>query len=201
MKITTLFVGLLMATAIYAQPKKTELLDLVKALSPDSNAVTTQMNWAVTVPVKWEKPTPQKAGNNLIKSGTANLLVKGKSIQCEGVNGGGLCKWDISLTGNKAGYTSFTIAAGNLQAQNDIDLIDYFFGKGKVKAKLLKKDTESSMFWNCQYKLQLPGKKGIWMKINYENLTSNAVQAENNNYTDAFWIDFYFSEKDLQATN
>jgi hypothetical protein len=178
-----------------AQATKTELLDLIKTLVPDSASTATFISWPKTNTVKWKSPLPKKEGNNYVKRGSAAVIVKGKNIKCQGVNDDGKpCKWDVILTGGKTGYTSFTIAADNLHVENDIDMIDYFFGKQKVKAQLLKKDIESFLFWNYDYKIQLPGKKDIWMRINYENLTSNAVQAENNNYTDAFYIDFYFSE-------
>lgn len=185
-----------------AQSKKTELLDLIKTLAADSAATTETVAWPKTTTVKWATVLPKKEGKDFTKAGVANVLVKGKSIKCQGMNDdGGPCTWGVNLTGTKAGYKSFAIAADNLHIENDIDMIDYFFGKNKIKARLIKKDIESSLFWNYTYKLQMPGKKDLWMTINYECQTSNAAQAQNSGFTDLFYLSFYGSESDLQAAN
>lgn len=203
-KNTLLAVLLLLTSAVTAQSTKIELLDLVKMFSPDSAAVSNVITWPATnvkaSTIKWKNAVPKKEGKNYVKTGTAAILLKGKPVQCSGVNSDAApCKWGVVLTGTKTSVASLTVAADNLHIENDIDMIDYFFGSNKLKAVLIEKDTESILYWNYKYKLQLAGKKDIWMRITYENQTATATQAENNNYTDLFYIDFFTSKKDMDA--
>jgi|GEM_PF-6196217 len=204
MKKNTIFIFLLCCSGLLqAQSSRIELLDLVKMLSPDSAAASNVVSWqaaaAKGVPVKWKNLTPKKEGTNYVKAGTAAVVLNGKTVECSGVNSAAPCKWGVSLSGTKNGYTSFAVAADNLHIENDIDMIGHFFGKNKLKVTLIEKDTESIMFWTYKYKLQLAGKKEIWMKINYENQTATAAQAESSNYTDLFYIEFFTSKQLLDV--
>ncbi|MBL0356468.1 MAG: hypothetical protein IPP72_06035 [Chitinophagaceae bacterium] len=205
MKKNTIFIFLLCCNGLLqAQSSRIELLDLVKILSPDSTAVSNVVNWPVAASkgsaVKWKNLTPQKQGANYVKTGTAAVVLNGKAVECSGVNSDAApCKWGVSLSGTKNGYTSFTVAADNLHIESDIDMIGYFFGKNKLKATPIEKDTESVLFWMYKYKLQLAGKKEIWMKINFENQTATAAQAESSNYTDLFYIEFFTSKQAMDA--
>ena len=92
-----------------------------------------------------------------------------------------------------------TFIVENLQLHNQTDIIEYFFGQNKLKAKLLDKNDESAMYWSYKYLLQIPGKMPTWMEVQYMNQTGTAAQAENSNYTDLFYINFYFDEATFKS--
>ena len=203
MKTYILLISMLLANVVVAQDSKIELLDLVKILSPDSATSTSITPWTSNETkkskIKWKTALP---GKDFTKMGTVALTVKGKILKCQSIKDNEApCKWLVMLHGRKSGYNSFTLEADNLQfLNNKVDMIDYFFDKKKVKAKLLGKDTESVMYWNYRYLLKIPGEKDIWMKISYENQTGTAAQAENSNYTDLFYIDFFTDKKSFDAS-
>lgn len=201
--IILLIIMQLFGNIIMAQVAKTELLDLVKILGPDSATSTTITPWtgkeANSSRIKWKTTKP---GKDFTKMGTVTLTVKGKVLKCQSVKDNGMpCKWTVMLHGKKSGYNLFMLEADNLQfPDNKLDMIDYFFDKNKIKTKLLGKDIESVMYWNYRYLLQIPGEKDIWMKISYENRTGTAAQAESSNYTDLFYIEFYTDKKSFEAS-
>jgi hypothetical protein len=101
-------------------------------------------------------------------------------------------------------------------------MIDFFFDKSKLKAKLMRKDTEGAVQWFYEYLVSIPGKQDFWMRIVYINqtatasqaassnyslvnvqqeiITATASQAASSNYTDLFYIEGYVDKKAFDAS-
>lgn len=178
-----------------------ELYDLVLLFAPDSSTGSPLVDWKrgaeAASPVKWSSTLKKTGKETFTKEGNVKVLINKKVVSCGGGGGEGVCEWYIILDGPGKGYRIFTIGADNFHIDKDENVLNTLFRKNRMIVTLLKRDTESILFWNYRYKVHLPGKLPLWMKIEYENQTATAGQAEASDFTDLFSITFYTDEKDL----
>lgn len=165
--------------AVYAQPVKTELYDLVKKLLYDSTGYSNIGDWAVgnpkKFPVKWKEDRVEMSDDtsiNYFRSGSADITVNGKTFML----GSQAVKGNIMLKGPRMGYTNFSIicspASSILQPKYNIDSL---FGKKSFKAKLLKSCDAKLLSGFYYYELKLPKKDIAFLKISWINVNGNTA--------------------------
>ncbi|HQE12942.1 MAG TPA: hypothetical protein PLQ78_09345 [Flavipsychrobacter sp.] len=176
--------------AIAQKSTPSELFDVLVNLIPDKNADQ-------SMGINKDKAKSKSLGGIQSK---IDLSVKGKSLTCESIIGNkAACIWKLNYTPSNGNHIH--LSTENLQfLDNSIDMIDFFFDKSKLKAKLMRKDTEGAVQWFYEYLVSIPGKQDFWMRIVYINQTATASQAASSNYTDLFYIEGFVDKKAFDAS-
>lgn len=186
-----------------AQTKKIELIDLVKNYLPDASVAANSLSWTngkdAAGAVKWQSINPTASGRYMVKYGSAAVLILGKPMTCvdEISEKKSSCKWQVSLTGTKTGYTSFSISTDNFPVNDPEKFLKTLFGEGASAFSLYKNCMEGAMFWSRALKVAIPGKKQVWMLMEKEALAGTAMQYESSGVSNNFRLTFYFDKKDV----
>ncbi|MEP6676098.1 MAG: hypothetical protein ABJA78_13130 [Ferruginibacter sp.] len=174
-KIILSFSAMLFIATTFSQAKKTELYDLIKKLTLDSNSTSTG-DWAVghpnTWPVQWENDKVTMSDDmdiNFFRKGTATISLNGNSFD----NGGKSAKWMIMLKGARSGYSSYTITSPALQGLHAKEALDSLFGKRSFTYKLLQRCDASANAGFYYYEVHLPKKAIVFMKTGWSCSNGN----------------------------
>jgi len=148
---------------VQSQNRNIELFDLVNIFTPDKALNYNLYDWntgANKSQIQWLSNGIEMGDSEFYRNGEAVVSISGKTISC-------LekrivpCKWQISLTGSRNGYTSFSISSINSQ-ELEIMTIEKLFSGQKFVYKLISQDDDCKI-----YKVSFPNKKPIKMVISW----------------------------------
>lgn len=178
------------ATTVSAQVKKTnpgtkpsvnksvELYDLIKKLWVDSTGYSEVGDWAVgnpkKFPVTWKEDRiimSEDTSINFYRLGSAAVTIGGKTITHENKP----VAWNIMVKGPRMGYTSIAIISSPSKEFTTLNSLDSLFAGKPFKAELLKSCTKNKNSGFYYYKLKLPKKDFIYLKLSW--ITLNGVSA------------------------
>jgi hypothetical protein len=164
--------------AVYSQPAKTELYDLLKKLLYDSTGYENVGDWGVgqpkKFPVNWKADKIEMSDDtaiNFYRAGTANVMIAGRSLMQMDQP----VKWSVMLKGPRMGYSSFSIITSATKMLNPRTNIDSLFGKRAYTAKLIKRCDEKEMTGYYYYQLKLPKKDVAYIKISWLSVNGNTA--------------------------
>ena len=164
---------------LVATPNKTvEIYDLIKKLWMDSTGYSEVGDWAVgnpkKFPVKWNEDRiimSEDTSINFYRLGSANVTVGGKSF----LHDGKPVAWNVMIKGPRMGYTSLSIISSPSKDFTTLTFIDSLFAGKSFKAELLKSCTNKKNMGFYYYKLKLPKKDFIYLKLSW--ITVNGITA------------------------
>lgn len=196
MKKSILFLAIIITNYVAAQNKSTELFELIKSFAPKSADVSG--NWQNTdASVKWKTAQPVLQRNNYVHSGKSSIIINGKKVTC--VNGAtgdeSPCDWNVSLTGNKAGYNKWEIFADDFQISDQKKATSMLFPGAGNQIKVLNKYDESMMDWFYVYEVNTVGRKTFYMRVEFFTGTATGGQAANVGH-DSFSISCFLNKAD-----
>ncbi|MFT3981245.1 MAG: hypothetical protein QM687_12290 [Ferruginibacter sp.] len=177
-KISILLLTILCVSFAHAQTPKTELYDLIKKLWMDSTGYESMGDWAVgnprKYPVKWKEDRvvmSEDTSINFYRLGTVDIAIKGQSFALNNQP----VKWQIMLKGARMGFSSFSIISSASKELKGKYMPDSLFNKKDYQATLLKKCDGKELTGYYYYKLKMPKKDPVFIKISWVNVNGNVM--------------------------
>lgn len=158
--------------------KSVELYDLIKKLWVDSTGYSEVGDWAVgnpkKFPVKWKEDRiimSEDTSINFYRMGSADVSIAGKTFTHEDKP----VIWNVMLKGPRMGYTSISMISSPSKDFSALTTLESLFEGKPFKAELLKSCTNKKTTGFYYYKLKLPKKDFIYLKLSW--ITLNGVTA------------------------
>ncbi|MEO6683486.1 MAG: hypothetical protein ABIN48_11755 [Ginsengibacter sp.] len=212
-KLAALLIMLFLFQPVFAQ-SKTELFDLIKKMIPDEDQPGQGMPWNTSADInqsiKWNSSLPKSnqvynsSGKQIElwrKDGTARILLNGKDFLCENRVEGKKhsCNWSFSLFGAKTVYQGFFINVTDFPIDDPIQAIDMLFKENASVFQRYKKCIEGAVMWQDLYKVTIPGKRTVWMMVQFESLSATGPQYNNTKTDNTFTLGIYFNKEETDA--
>lgn len=163
---------------VSAQATQTELYDLIKKLVTDSTGYENIGDWGVGKPKKypviWKADKIEMSNDtsiNFFRMGTADIKLNGRSFTQVSQQ----VKWNVMLKGPRMGFGSFSIISSPNSAMKTKYTLDSLFGKKLFTAKLLKSCDTKDLSGFYYYKLKLPKKDIVFIKISWISSNGNTA--------------------------
>jgi hypothetical protein len=164
--LTLLFTSI--STLLYSQ-KSIELSEIIKKYIPNTNnSDNNNYSWYIGAEkeseIKWStNGLDYDKDYNAYREGEVIISIKGKTIECLGKNKQP-CKWNLKLTGNKAGYYKFSInSIGSNELYSNYDIEELFESKN-YKSRLIAMDNLYMSDGFKIYNIIFENKKEIFLK-------------------------------------
>ena len=191
---------------------KRELFELIKMMIPDVENTNKEMSWN-TAPeinqfIKWKSPSPKstivfnttgKKVEKWTKEGNGRILLNGKDFTCENRVEGikHTCRWEFSFYGSKTGYTDFYVNNVDFPIDDQDKAIDMLFRAKATFFQKIKKCVEGAVMWQDLYTVRIPGKRPVWLLIQFESLSATGGQYNHTKTDNLFTLAFYFNRVDI----
>lgn len=160
-KITWALLIILPFQLIAKSSNSIELYDLINLFAPSKSFDYGLYDWrteASNPNINWLTEGIKMGNSDFYRNGEVVVSVNKKTSNCLRKNLEP-CKWRLSLTGPRGGYTSFEISSVNSQEMDIMSLNELF--KGRIfKYNLVAQDDEGKT-----YEVMFPNKKPIKIKI------------------------------------
>jgi len=138
-----------------------ELYDLINLFAPNKSFNYGLYDWSTEANnknINWATDGIKMSNSDFYRNGEVVISINKKTLNCLGKNPEP-CKWYLSLTGPRGGYTSFEISSVNSQEMDVMSINELF--KGRIfKYNLLAQDDDGKI-----YRVTFPNKKPIKMNI------------------------------------
>lgn len=166
------------AINVLAQAAQTELYDLIKKMVTDSTGYENIGDWGVGKPKKypviWKADKIEMSNDtsiNFFRMGTADIKLNGRSFTQISQQ----VKWNVMLKGPRMGFGSFSIISSPSSSMKTKYTLDSLFGKKPFIAKLLKSCDTKDLAGFYYYKLKLPKKDIVFIKISWISINGNTA--------------------------
>lgn len=212
MKKVVLFpIILLLFQHVLAQ-NKLELFELIKMMIPNEENNTRVMSWNASPDlnkfIKWKSLSPKsslvygtdgKKMEQWRKEGNGRILLNGVDFTCENRVEGikHPCLWEMSLFGSSKGYSGFYVNNTDFPIDDQATAIDMLFREKAGYFRRINKCVEGAVMWQDLYTLKIPGKKSVWLLIQFESLSATGGQYNHTKTDNLFTLAFYFKKEDI----
>lgn len=149
-----------------------ELIEIIKKYTPNTNnSDNNNYSWYIGAEkeseIKWSTNGLDYDNNyNAFREGEVIISIKGKTIECLGKNKQP-CKWNLKLTGNRAGYDKFSInSVGSHELYSNYDIEELFESKN-YKSRLIAMDNLYMSDGFKIYNIIFENKKEIFLKYSW----------------------------------
>ncbi len=160
-----LAISLGLYVTVTAQNSTVTLYSLIQQFTPGEANPSLSADWKTGTSslVKWQNSAPKKTPIGYLKSGTAPVVLQKQTV----------CSIDLSGS-TLAGYTEISLTIKPPKAKDGSYAYDAktLFGSMASQATLIKKDDGG--FPMYYYRLNIPGKKPLWLIIMLDSGGSHA---------------------------
>ncbi|HRE63949.1 MAG TPA: hypothetical protein PKU77_09180 [Ferruginibacter sp.] len=177
-KISISILLLLITHFAKAQNSKPELYDLIKKIWMDSTGYSSVGDWAVgnskKYPVKWKEDRIIMSDDttiNFYRLGSIDIVINGRSFLLNNQP----VKWQIMLKGPRMGFSSFSIISTASKELKGKYVLDSLFHKKDFTAILIKSRADKELTGYYYYKVKMPGKDLIFIKISWVSANGNSM--------------------------
>jgi hypothetical protein len=192
--IRIVLVVMAFSAAMNGQSKKIEIYDLIRNFAPGAGAKGSGFVW------QGVSGGDKKAKAVWGKQGKVNLLLDGKPLSCTNMDQKQyVCKWILTLAKNKQRYSEFTLSTEEFEINNPDEAVKLLFGEHSSYFTLERKCIEGASVWSRTYRVVLPGKKILWMYMNWESASATYSQYQASGIMSRFYMVFYLDRKKMEA--